>query len=108
MLALGDALAVALLKRRGFSADDFQRPASRRHSSAGGCCGSRDLMHAGDEMPLVARACAWTRRSCVMTAKRFGCVGIVDGDGRLVGIITDGDLRRHMDGRSAPDRGARS
>ena len=56
----------------------------------------RDLWHAGDEVPLVARGSAMRDALLVMTGKRFGCVGIVDAEGRLSGIVTDGDLRRHM------------
>jgi arabinose-5-phosphate isomerase len=95
MMALGDALAVALLERKGFSPDDFHT------LHPGGKLGRRllkvkDLMHAGDELPVVAGGLAMSEVLLVMTAKSFGCVGIVDGDGRLEGIITDGDLRRHM------------
>ncbi len=95
MMALGDALAVALLERRGFSADDY------RVLHPGGKLGRRllrvgDLMHGGDEIPLAAPETRMDEAILVMTAKRFGCVGIADDAGRLVGIITDGDLRRHM------------
>ena len=96
MMALGDALAVALLERRGFSADDY------RVLHPGGKLGRRllrvgDLMHAGDEIPLASPELRMDEAILVMTAKRFGCVGIADRDGNLVGIITDGDLRRHME-----------
>jgi arabinose-5-phosphate isomerase len=96
MLALGDALAVALLERRGFSAGDF------RVFHPGGKLGARllkvsDLMHRGDALPLVAADSRMADAILVMSAKGFGVVGIVDGQGRLAGIITDGDLRRHMD-----------
>ena len=103
MLALGDAIAVALYERRGFSAEDF------RGFHPGGKLGRRllkvaDLMHAGDAVPLAANVTAMSEALLVMTAKSFGCVGIVQ-DHRLVGIITDGDLRRNMSsdllGRSA-------
>jgi arabinose-5-phosphate isomerase len=95
MLALGDALAVALLERRGFSADDY------RTLHPGGKLGRRllrvgDLMHGSGEVPIAAPDARMDEAILVMTAKRFGCVGIVDADGKLVGIITDGDLRRHM------------
>lgn len=97
MLALGDALAVALLERRGFSADDF------RVFHPGGSLGRRllkvaEIMHGGDAIPLATADRAMSEVLIVMTAKSFGCVGIVDSDGRLAGIITDGDLRRHMAG----------
>ena len=95
LLALGDALAVALLEGRGFTSGDF----SVLHP--GGKLGAmlkfaRDLMHAGDAVPLKPLGTRMSEALMEMTAKRFGCVGIVDGNGDLVGIITDGDLRRHM------------
>ena len=95
MLALGDALAVALLERRGFSAEDF------RVFHPGGQIGSQllrvsDLMHKGDAMPLVGFGVPMSDALVVMTRKSLGCIGIVDKDGSLLGIITDGDLRRHM------------
>ncbi|MBI4183488.1 MAG: KpsF/GutQ family sugar-phosphate isomerase [Proteobacteria bacterium] len=95
MLALGDAIAVALLERNGFSAAEFNL------FHPGGQLGRRllkvgDLMHGGEEMPLVSPEAAMSEAILVMTAKRFGCVGVADGEGRLVGIVTDGDLRRHM------------
>ncbi|MFQ5955005.1 MAG: SIS domain-containing protein [Kiloniellales bacterium] len=95
MLALGDALAVALLERKGFTAQDFQR------LHPGGRLGRKlirvsDLMHVGEELPLVEPAMPMAEALLVMTHKSFGCVGIVDGTGRIIGIITDGDLRRHM------------
>jgi arabinose-5-phosphate isomerase len=93
--ALGDALAVALLESRGFTAIDF----SRLHP--GGRLGAmlkfvRDIMHTGGEIPLAAVGTRMSEAIAEMTAKTFGCVGITDAAGRLVGIITDGDLRRHM------------
>ena len=96
MLALGDALAVALLERKGLTADDF------KIYHPGGKLGRRlvrvaDIMHAGDDLPLVPADTAMAEAMIVMTAKRLGCVGAVDGDGTLAGIVTDGDLRRHMD-----------
>lgn len=96
MLALGDAIAVALLERRGFSPDDF------RLLHPGGQLGSRltmaaDVMRSGDEMPLVDLDSPMTETIIEMTAKRFGCVGVLSPAGRLAGIITDGDLRRHME-----------
>jgi arabinose-5-phosphate isomerase len=98
MLALGDALAVALLERRGFSSEDFQR------FHPGGAIGRKllrvgDIMHTGDAVPLAGLRTPMSEAILVMTAKSFGCVGVCDGDGRLAGIITDGDLRRHMDDR---------
>ena len=94
-LALGDALAVALLERKGFSARDFQvlHPGGRLGTSL---LRVSDLMHGGDEIPLVRPETAMSEAILVMTEKRKGCVGIIDGDGSLCGIITDGDLRRRM------------
>jgi arabinose-5-phosphate isomerase len=102
MLALGDALAVALLARKGFTAADF------RLFHPGGRLGRRllrvrDLMHAGGEIPLAPEATPMHAAILAMTAGRFGCLGLVGDDGTLAGIITDGDLRRAM----APDLLAR-
>jgi arabinose-5-phosphate isomerase len=96
-IALGDALAVALLERRGFTPHDF------RTFHPGGKLGAalrsvRDLMHIGAELPLTTPDAPMRQALLVMTEKRFGCVGVVDAGGRLAGVITDGDLRRHMDG----------
>ena len=96
-IALGDALAVALLERRGFTPSQF----SVLHP--GGKLGAmlrtvRDLMHGPHELPLVAQAAPMAEAVLVMSQKRFGCVGVCDAAGQLVGIITDGDLRRHIDG----------
>ncbi len=96
-IALGDALAVALLERRGFKASDF------RVFHPGGKLGAMlrtvgDLMHGAGELPLVPGEAPMREALLAMTEKRFGVVGIVDGDGRLQGVITDGDLRRHIDG----------
>ena len=98
MLALGDAIAVTLLERNGFTAEDFQvlHPGGKlgRHLLR-----VSDLMDTGDDIPLAQPGAAMSEVILIMTAKRHGCAGIVDGDGRLIGIITDGDLRRHLDGR---------
>lgn len=93
--ALGDALAIALLESRGFTALDF------RVFHPGGKLGAmlkfvRDIMHKGDEMPLVRVGTPMSEAIAEMTQKTFGCVGVVDQAGNLAGIITDGDLRRHM------------
>ncbi len=95
MLALGDALAVALLERRGFGTQDF----GLLHP--GGKLGKKlirveQLMHRGDALPLVALEVKMADALLEMTAKRLGCVGVVNGRGDLAGIITDGDLRRQM------------
>jgi arabinose-5-phosphate isomerase len=97
-LALGDALAIALLESRGFTAIDF----GLLHP--GGKLGAllktvRDLMHSGNEIPLASAGTRMSEALIEMSGKGFGCVGIVDKDGLLVGIITDGDLRRHMSNR---------
>jgi len=106
MLALGDALAVCLLDRRGFTAQDFQ------NFHPGGKLGQRllkiaDLMHSGDQIPLIDQDALMSAALIEMTAKRFGVVGVTDPDGALVGIITDGDLRRHMS-KNLVDQKARS
>ena len=94
-LALGDALAVALLQREGFSADQYHV------LHPGGRLGSRlvkvaALMHVGDALPLIGADATMADAMLEMTAKSFGCVGVVDQTGRLIGIVTDGDLRRNM------------
>lgn len=94
-LALGDAIAVALLERRGFSSNDF------RVFHPGGQIGSSlqrvaDLMHKGREIPVVPEDIGMGDAVLAMTTKHFGCVGLVDADGILKGVITDGDIRRHM------------
>src|SRR5579883_2732096 len=94
-LALGDALAIALLESRGFTALDF------RQLHPGGRLGAaltfvRDLMHTGTQMPLKPVGTRMSDAIVEMSAKGWGCVGITDAAGCLIGIITDGDLRRHM------------
>ncbi|MFN0218644.1 MAG: SIS domain-containing protein [Hyphomicrobium sp.] len=94
-LALGDALAIALLEARGFTAQDFKL------FHPGGSLGASlnyvtDVMHTGDRLPLMQTGRGMREALATMTEKGLGCVGIVDGKGRLVGVITDGDLRRHM------------
>jgi arabinose-5-phosphate isomerase len=94
-LALGDALAIALLESRGFTAIDF------RNLHPGGRLGAaltfvRDLMHSGAVMPLKPVGTQMSDALVEMSAKGFGCVGITGAAGVLLGIITDGDLRRHM------------
>lgn len=96
-MAMGDALAVALLERRGFKPDDF------RVFHPGGKLGAllrtaADLMHGREELPLVAPETPMRETLLVMTEKRWGIVGVVDPRGKLLGAITDGDLRRHIDG----------
>lgn len=97
MLALGDAIAVALLARKGFSSDDFHA------LHPGGKLGRRllkvrDIMHGGVELPVVGLETVMSEALIEMTTKGFGCVGVIDANGDLAGILTDGDLRRHMSG----------
>jgi arabinose-5-phosphate isomerase len=104
MLALGDALAVALMERRGFSADQY------RDFHPGGSLGKHlirvsDLMHA-DKLPLVKPTAPMPEVILAMTSGGFGTAGVVDEKGLLLGVITDGDLRRHME-RSLLDRAAK-
>ena len=94
-LVMGDALAVALLEARGFTAQDF------RQFHPGGKLGAnlsfvRDIMHKDEAVPLVPVGALMEQALIEMTGKRFGCVGVIDEAGLLVGIITDGDLRRRM------------
>lgn len=95
MLALGDAIAAALLEMRGFSAEDFNR------FHPGGKLGKRfikisDLIRKGDDLPLVKETTPMADIILEITGKSLGCAGVVGKDGKLSGIITDGDLRRHM------------
>ncbi len=95
-LALGDALAVALLEARGFTAGDF------KVFHPGGKLGAMlshvaDIMHTGDKIPVVPRGTLLPEAASVLSKKRFGCVGVVNADGSLAGIITNGDLARNMD-----------
>jgi arabinose-5-phosphate isomerase len=94
-LVMGDALAVALLEARGFTAQDF------RQFHPGGKLGAnlsfvRDIMHKDGAIPLVPLGARMEHALIEMTGKRFGCVGVINEAGLLVGIITDGDLRRRM------------
>lgn len=94
-LVLGDVLAICLMERKGFSATDYKQ----RHP--GGklgaiLCKVSDLMHSGDEMPIISEDAIMQDALMVMSEKMLGCVGAVNKKGELVGIITDGDLRRWM------------
>jgi arabinose-5-phosphate isomerase len=94
-LALGDVLAIALLESRGFTALDYRR------LHPGGRLGAmlkfvRDIMHTGTAVPLLPVGTRMSEALVEMSTRSFGCVGIVDRAGALLGIITDGDLRRHM------------
>src|SRR5215210_4936153 len=94
-LALGDALAISLLEDKGFSAVQF------RDFHPGGKLGAsltyvHDIMHAGEHMPLCNSDTPMSNALLTMTEKSFGCLGVLTADGSLCGLITDGDLRRHM------------
>ena len=96
MLALGDALAVALMERKGFSADQY------RDFHPGGSLGRAlirvsDLMHTGAELPLAREDSVMEDVLLTMASGRLGCVGVVDDKGSLIGIVTDGDVRRHIE-----------
>ena len=96
-LALGDALAIALMERRSFTPEHF------RDFHPGGKLGARlskvrDLMHGGDALPLVSAGTPMSDALLEISRKGFGVVGVTDDAGHLSGIVTDGDLRRHMDG----------
>ena len=94
-LAMGDALAVALLEARGFTAQDF------RVFHPGGKLGARltfvrDIMHKDARIPRIPTGALMSEAVVEISTKGFGCVGVMDDAGRLSGIVTDGDLRRHM------------
>lgn len=96
MIVLGDALAMAMMERRDFSADNY------RNLHPGGSLGRalirvRDLMHGEAELPLAPRDVPLREAIAVMEKHGFGCIGLTDGSGALAGIITDGDLRRKFD-----------
>ncbi|WP_284177730.1 KpsF/GutQ family sugar-phosphate isomerase [Rhabdaerophilum sp. SD176] len=94
-ITLGDALAVALLEARGFTPEDF------RTFHPGGKLGAklayvRDIMHRGEAVPRIAETVRMGEAIVEMSSRGFGCVAVVDGEGRMTGVISDGDLRRHM------------
>ena len=106
-LAMGDALAVALLEARGFTADDFAR------SHPAGALGRRlllhiaDVMHAGNDVPRVQADATISEALVEMSRKRLGMTAVVDADGRLLGLYTDGDLRRTLDDERVDVRSTR-
>ncbi|WP_182479708.1 KpsF/GutQ family sugar-phosphate isomerase [Bartonella chomelii] len=94
-LAMGDALAVALLERHDFSATDF------KIYHPGGSLGAnfkyvRDIMHQGDSLPLIIQGAPMTEAVNILVEKHFGCVGVINQKGELIGIVTDGDLARNI------------
>ncbi len=94
-LTIGDALATTLLERRGFTPNDFQK------FHPGGKLGAslkivRDIMHTDKHLPLAPEKTKMSEALMIMTDKAMGCLGITNATGELVGVITDGDLRRHM------------
>lgn len=102
-LAIGDALAVALLEARGFTADHF------RTFHPGGQLGASltpvgELMHTGDRMPVVSVGTKMPEAIRTLSQKRFGCVCVIDAEGKLAGIVTDGDLSRNLDRNLAETR----
>jgi arabinose-5-phosphate isomerase len=101
--ALGDALAITLLESRGFTADRFH------DFHPGGSLGAnlahvRDVMHTGERLPLAPLGMFMREALLLISEKRFGCLGVVNDLGDLVGIVTDGDLRRHMTGSDIFER----
>jgi arabinose-5-phosphate isomerase len=105
-LVMGDALAIALLEARGFTADDFAR------SHPAGSLGRRlllhigDVMHKGEDVPRVSPEASLTSALMEMTRKHLGMTAVVDADQRLLGVFTDGDLRRALDDEDVDLRGA--
>ncbi|NLB58338.1 MAG: KpsF/GutQ family sugar-phosphate isomerase, partial [Gammaproteobacteria bacterium] len=106
-LAVGDALAVALLNARGFTADDFAR------SHPAGALGRRlllhirDVMHGDDDVPRVNEDATLAETLLEISRKRLGLTSVVDGEGRLLGLFTDGDLRRTLADESVDIRTAK-
>ncbi|MDO3433093.1 KpsF/GutQ family sugar-phosphate isomerase [Rhizobium sp. CBN3] len=94
-LAIGDALAVALLEARGFTATDFHvfHPGGKLGASL---MHVADIMHTGEKLPLVAKGTPMPEAITVLSRKHFGCVGVLDQDGRLCGIVTEGDMARNL------------
>ncbi|MBB2818647.1 UNVERIFIED_ORG: arabinose-5-phosphate isomerase [Rhizobium esperanzae] len=94
-LALGDALAVALLEARGFTATDFHvfHPGGKLGASLTHVA---DIMHTGERLPLVAQGTPMPEAITVLSRKHFGCVGVLDEEGRLCGIVTEGDMARNL------------
>lgn len=95
MLAVGDALAVTVMEIRGFTPDDFA--VLHPGGSLGRLLAStREVMHTGEQMPIVQKGVDIKNAISAMMGRRFGCIGVVDDSGALIGIVSDGDLRRHL------------
>lgn len=96
MLAFGDAIAMAVLELKGFTKENFGvfHPGGKLGS---GLIKVEKLMHDGDSIPLVTEDCEMKKALVEISSKSFGCVGVTNSNGNLVGIITDGDIRRHLD-----------
>lgn len=94
-LAIGDALAIALLEGRGFTARDFHvfHPGGKLGASL---MHVADVMHTGERLPLVEQGTPMSQAIQVLSRKHFGCVGVLDEDGRLCGIVTEGDMARNL------------
>jgi arabinose-5-phosphate isomerase len=94
-LSLGDALAVALLEARGFTATDFKtfHPGGKLGASLSHV---GDIMHSGENMPLVPLGTSMPDAVLLLSQKRYGCVGVINDEGILVGIVTDGDIARNL------------
>jgi arabinose-5-phosphate isomerase len=103
MISLGDAIAMALMERKGFSPDQY------RDFHPGGSLGRalvrvRDLMHRGDDVPVCGEDTPMAEALLTIASGRLGCVAVLDGKGALAGIVTDGDIRRHYDSGFAARR----
>lgn len=94
-LVLGDAIAISLLEMKGFSSEDF------RIFHPGGRLGTKllkisDIMHKGEDIPLVKSKTLMDKAIITITSYKFGCIGVLNEDGEMIGLVTDGDIRRHM------------
>jgi arabinose-5-phosphate isomerase len=101
-LVMGDALAVSLLESRGFTREDFARSHPAGQLGRRLVIHIRDLMHTGDDMPTVNHEATVTEAIVEMTAKRLGMTAVLDDDGLVVGVYTDGDLRRTLESGQDP------
>ena len=101
-LVMGDTLAVSLLESRGFTRDDFARSHPAGQLGRRLLLHIRDVMHTGDELPRVGEDASVSEAIVEMTAKRLGMTAVLDGDGVVTGVFTDGDLRRTLDGGADP------